>query len=273
MNTRYLNSPDNGLWRQNTDSIKINYYNFSTMFPVQFKNKDAFIFSPYYEQWEISSYYTFKTKSWALPVSFLKNFKNNKWSLLATVIVRANKETAYNAGRGRFTNYFYQYGGAIIGSYKIDSSLTVKAGFYYNKEFFGNFYMPLLGIDWRINARNNLFGILPGNLSFEHRVTKSFYYGAVFRAVTTSYKLFINDPCFNDCSTKGSFRLDDNQLAVYADIYLTKKIVLNGEFGHSVLRKISFITIGDRIGKSTFSLSKKDNLFFKIALAYRLRFR
>jgi hypothetical protein len=167
INTRYLNSPNNGIWRQNEEKIKINYYNFSTTLPLQFKNKNAFIFSPYYEQWEISSYYKFKTKSWALPLSFLKNFKNNKWSLLATVIVRANKETAYNAGRGDFANYFYQYGGAVIGSYKKDGSLTFKAGLYYNKEFFGNFYMPLLGIDWKLNGRNNLFGVLPGNMSLQ----------------------------------------------------------------------------------------------------------
>lgn len=272
INTRYLNSPDKGIWRQKNEEIKMKYYNFSATVPLQFKNKDAIILSPYYEQWELKSYFKFKTGSWVLPVSYLKNFKNSKWSLLTTFIARSNKESAFNSGY-HFDKGFYQFGGAVITSYKKDSSLTFKFGLYYNKEFFGNFFITLAGIDWKINNKNNLFGVLPGNLTFEHRVTKWFYYGAVFRAYTNSYRLFINDPCFSDCTLKGSFRIDDNQLASFADFYLTKKIVINAELGHSVLRKISFVTIGEQIGKSSSPLSKKDNLFFKIALAYRLRFR
>ena len=49
--------------------------------------------------------------------------------------------------------------------------VSFKFGLYYNKEFFGNYFMPLIGLDWKIDAKNNLFGVLPGYMIFEHRVT------------------------------------------------------------------------------------------------------
>lgn len=83
--------------------------------------------------------------------------------------------------------------------------------------------MPLAGIDWRINARNNVFGILPGNLAWEHKVTGRFYFGATFKAITNSYLSGVlnNNSYF--------MRIDDNQLAIYADVYVAKHIVLTLE--------------------------------------------
>ena len=76
--------------------------------------------------------------------------------------------------------------------------------------------MPLAGIDWKINARNNLFGILPGNLTYEHKINEHFYYGANFRAITNSY-----------AKSNGYWLIDENQLGLHLDTYLTKNLVLN----------------------------------------------
>ena len=84
--------------------------------------------------------------------------------------------------------------GAILDSYKKKQQLTWKLSLYYNMELSGEYFVPLIGIDWRIDKNNNLFGVLPGNLVFEHKVNHWFYCGADFNAITNTYDAgFINN--------------------------------------------------------------------------------
>lgn len=259
INARYLyNFKNNG--------EGFNHYNLSTTLPIVFKkSKDAFILSPYYEHWDISiGNRDYNLNGLVLPVSFFKNL-TKQWSLLATVIVRSNYEESSKENSK-------QYGGAIIASLKQSAKKTYKFGMYYNREFFGSFIMPLLGLDFNLSDKDNLFGVLPGNLTFEHKVNKSFYYGGTFRAITNSYLLFQVDPGFSP-DFKDFLRIDDNQLAMFADLYLTNNILLNAEMGHSVLRKIrrGF----ERHNKTTYSNTafNSDQFFAKLSLGYRIRLK
>ena len=74
----------------------------------------------------------------------------------------------------------YQFGGYAIANYKKNARLTYKMGVYINGDFFGLFVIPLLGIDWQINEKDNLFGVLPASLNYEHKLNNHFYTGAVF---------------------------------------------------------------------------------------------
>jgi len=148
----------------------------------------------------------------------------------------------------------------------------LKFGIYYNKEFFGNYFMPLAGIDWQINDKNTLFGVLPGNFVFEHKVSKSFRYGSAFRALTNSYRLETTDPCGNgDCTGQNYLRIDDNQLGAYADTYLSKRIVLSAESGYTILRRYRFGFKGESIHQKTDYYC--DNFYFRASLVYRMALR
>ena len=58
----------------------------------------------------------------------------------------------------------------------------------------------------------------------------------------------------------------------YADIYLTPKLIVNIEGGHTILRKIRLENLsGD--GKKYDDLDVNDNLYIKAGMDYRLRFR
>jgi hypothetical protein len=119
---------------------------------------------------------------------------------------------------------------------------------------------------------NNLFGVLPGSMVFEHKVSRKFYVGSSFRALTNSYRLQTIDPCFSgDCSAKEYLRVDDNQLGIFADTYLSKKIVLTAETGYSILRKYRFGLKGQSIHLR--NDYKNDNFYCRASIAYRLRFR
>jgi hypothetical protein len=187
----------------------------------------------------------------SLPISFLKTLNNPDWSIISTVIIRKN-------GYSISMNDNWQIGAVLIANFKANENLKYKLGLYVNKEFFGLFVMPLLGIDWEISKKTNLFGVLPGNLTLEHKVNKKIYAGACFRAITSSYRL-----------DTGYWRINENRLGAFIDIYLAKKLVLNAEAGHSVLRKVT-TGVKDQY-KIDWSLN--DNTYFKIAFAYRLRFR
>ena len=252
-NIKYTNSPNTGLLNQNKNDVKIQYYGIGTNIPLQFKNKkDAVIFSPFFETWssKINNNKRQNYYSVALPVSLSKTIPNTKWSFLLTGIVRMNDSSINKKTT-------MQVGGAFIISNKRNENLTWKLGLYVNNELFGLFVMPLAGIDWRINARNNLFGILPGSLTYEHKINEHFYYGANFRAITNSY-----------AKSNSYWRIDENQLGLYLDTYFNKKLVLNIEVGHSLFRKIR--TGEKHISKVDAKVS--DNLYIKVAFAYRVRF-
>ncbi len=253
LNLKYTNSPDAGLLNQQKNAVNIDYFSIGTNLPVQFKNKKgALIFSPYFEKWsqQINGNKQQHYYGIGLPVTLSKSIPHSKWNILLTGIIRMNDSSIYkNAGM--------QVGGAFIAAYKKSTTFTWKLGVYMNDENFGIFVMPLLGIDWRITSRDNLFGILPGNLTYEHKINKHFYYGANFRAITNSY-----------AKTNGYWRIDENQLGIYLDTYFYKNLVLNIEAGHSLFRKI-------RTGVkdvSKYDADVNDNLYFKLSLAYRVRF-
>jgi hypothetical protein len=255
INVHYCKSPDIGFFQHNRKATELNYFNASTTLPVLFHNKkDAIIFSPYFEQWEakIKGVNSFRKNHFGivLPVSFLKSI-DSKWSILATPIIRIN-DTAF----GSKSNW--QFGGALVGSHKsLDGKFTYKFGVYINEDLFGLFLMPLLGIDWQINSKTNLFGLLPGKLILEHQLKKSLYYGAAFRAFTNSYT-----------DLNHYWRVDENQVGIFADWYVSKKVVFNIEAGHSVFRKIR---TGTR-NKIRTDWQANDNVYLKFGLAYRIRF-
>lgn len=226
--------------------------------PVKIKklNENSFLLiSPYYEQWNLDSAETEhiypKVQSIALPVGLILPFNTSKWSLTVIPVARWN-------GEQLFAENTFQFGGATFASYARKPDQKFRIGVYANAEFFGLFIIPLLGCDWRIDEKNYLFGVLPGRLTYEHQWNTKFYWGATFRAPTSSYRL-----------SDGSFiRIDDNQLSLYADYYPAKHLCVTLEAGYGILRKI-------RTGVDTKEYTSKinwgDGPFIKCSASYRIR--
>jgi Domain of unknown function (DUF6268) len=263
----YAYTPAKGIGEK-TDPITCHYYSANITLPLEIKKGgDAVIVNPFIEHYkgEMNSG-SFHVSSAGAALAFLKKSSSKKWSLLSTLIIRQNKATQKKADDS------WQYGGALITTWQKKASLSLKFGLYYNKEFFGNFFVPLAGIDWRINEKNNLFGVLPGNLTYEHQFSKNIWSGFVFRSITNSYRLPVADPCFSgDCTGKNYLRINDNQLGVYTDMQLFSKLILNIETGYSILRNYRFGFRGDHSDQK--SDHKSDNFYLRAMMAYRLRLR
>ena len=254
---RYISSPAKAPSTKDPVASPLNYFNISFSAPFQFNDKkDAIVLTPFIERWQTSadSVHVFNRFHYglALPVSLLVPIGHSNWNLLTMAILRMNDADVNWSGE-------CQIGGAVIASYKKTATLTYKIGAYINGDFFGLFFMPLLGIDWQINERESLFGVLPASLTYEYKLNKHFYTGAVFRTFTNSY---------HD-SGNNYIRIDENQLGLFFDTYVGKNTLLNLEAGHSVLRKI-------RSGphdEINYPWNNQDNFYFKVMIAYRLRLR
>jgi hypothetical protein len=176
-------------------------------------------------------------------------------------IPRWNGETAIQFSDG------FQAGGAALLTYKKNSALQFKFGLYYNSEFWGGNFIPLFGLDWKINKKQRLFGILPGYLTYENRINSRFSWGGNFRTFTNSYKLQNSSPVPSDADF---VRVDDNQLGAYTDFYLSPKLVLNAEAGYSILRKVR--TGYGKTSNDDFSVLSKNNApYLRLTLQYRIR--
>jgi hypothetical protein len=250
VNIKYTGSP---LLNPSSAKTILNYANASLQLPVKLKNADIIIISPFVEKWTAEvkdeqsrqSYYGI-----SLPVTYLKNLKSGN-SIITMAVVRMNDEQIDH-------NAKLQVGGAALFVKKRSESLSWKFGVYANGDLFGLFIVPLAGIDWKINEKSNLFGVLPANLTYERKLNGRIYYGANFRTFTNSY-----------AKDTGYWRVDENQLGAFGDFYFTKQLLLNLEAGSSILRKLRSRTQGKAIDQ----WNVNDNLYIKIGMAYRMRFR
>ena len=223
--------------------------------PVKLKEKTYLLFSPYYENWQIDSasvhHILPSLHGVVLPVGILFPLKNKKWSMLLTAIVRSNAEKLFSANT-------LQYGAAGFISYEKAAGKKIRLGAYMNTDFFGFFFMPLLGADWQMNKNNYFFGLLPGRFTWEHKLNSRWYTGITFRAITSSYRL-----------QNGKYvRIDDNQLSAFVDAYPAKRICITLEPGYGILRKLRMGT-----EKRTYFSNDDwgDGWFIKLSGSYRIR--
>jgi len=224
--------------------------------PLKLTNNGFFVISPVYEKWNIDSAsndtWLPQVSSIALALSAVIPLDKDHWTITVSAIPRFNGEELNSENN-------FQFGGVLLAAYKKKETLKYKFGVYANKEFFGLFIVPLVGIDWRIDKRNNLFGVLPGRLSFEHQLSTHFYTGATFRAITNSYML----------SNGNYLRIDDNQLSGFLDCYVTKHVVVTGEAGYGIMRELRS---GNGYNKHYLMDYKwTDGLFIKLSASYRIR--
>ena len=85
----------------------------------------------------------------------------------------------------------FQYGAALLIGRKYSDKLRLGTGIYANREYFGWWVLPLLG--WIGPGRMEAgFRILPGSLTWERKLSRKWYHGLSYRALTTSYRILVS---------------------------------------------------------------------------------
>lgn len=232
------------------------------------QGNDKLVVSPFWEEWKANlSEHTApdlpgrvdRLTGLVLPLTWVHELRNDHWKVVLTGIVRRHHINTFERGE-------FQYGGALIATYGRKPSLTWKVGVYANRDAFGLFVLPLLGLDWRIDAKHNVWGMLPGTFHYEHKIFKHFHWGIAFKAFTNSYGLRTGD--FE--------RMDENQLGAFGDLYMFKQIIaVRFEVGHTVLSQYQGGRLDDRyaaLGEGNYVDHRKgDGPYVKMMVAFRVR--
>lgn len=123
----------------------------------------------------------------------------------------------------------WQLGGAVVGGRRISSKLLLRAGAYVNREFFGFYFLPLVGCDWKISDRWRLFGLMPSNIRLQHRLNDKVNIGMSYRSFSNSFRK----------PSGGYVKIYDNHLFAYFDAKVAPRTVLVLEAGYAALRRVS----------------------------------
>jgi hypothetical protein len=252
-NAQYITIPRKDVVGSNTNPSSVNYMSAVIALPIKIKD-DLLIFSPFFERYDLTlNKETGNNQvltSIGMPVTYLKQWKKPEWKTAFVFIPRINSD---------FTTLDrdYQLGGAILAIYKKKENLKYKFGLYYNSEYFGPFFMPLLGLDWKINDRFILYGVLPGSLALEYKFSKVFYGGINFKSITNSYKF----------GRLPYMKISDNHPKLFLDTYLSKNFVISVEAGHTILRKYKTANTSDQFNQNIFN----DGFLLKASLSWRIR--
>jgi len=196
-----------------------------------------------------------------IPIGLQHETRNKKWKLMGLVMPKLSSDFKDKIG-----SYDLQLGAYGLATYIINKKLKIKAGLFYNREFFGNFFVPLFAIDWDATDRLKLYGILPTTYRIEYAIVKQkLYAGLAFKSYTRSYRL--SDA--NHDYVKNA----ELQAKAFVDLYIKKKFVLFAEFGRTInYSPLEYLyqTKTEVLNNPVYS-KIQDAFFFNVGLAFRIR--
>jgi hypothetical protein len=232
------------------------YLNVSAGVPLSLGERKLLLVRMYYEQRnldysdinrEVSLYGT------GLPLTLLLTSRDSAFKHAVTFVTRSNAE------EWRFDEGSFQLAFAYLVTWQVKSNLSLQAGAYYSREFFSDFYLPLVGINWKISPRVNFFGVFPNAMRFEYNLAKNVFIGADFKSVLNSYRSQLPGNAY--------WKVADNQIGLFAEYAVGGKFVLYAAGGNSFLRRVKKRNFGDQ----AFPEITGDQYYLKAGMYYRIR--
>jgi len=271
---QYQNFPANnfGLSSSNTS---MNDWSASIFLPIELKSKNYIICGGQYGLYELHNESDqFSSESLtqiSLTLGGIKKWNDGKWSVMILALPKLSSDMK------NVTSDHYQIGGATVFTYERNDVLKWKFGLYYNTEFFGHFFMPLLGLEYSPTDWFVLSVLGPRTLHAEFKLNPKLYTGFSHKSILSSYK--IGDVDGANYLKEGNPIWGGRQNKLFLDYYLRKSLVVYTEFG---------ITTGRSFGVHDSNLQEEvddptstnvnpiysdvyNNLFFNVGLAFRKR--
>lgn len=254
-----------------TDSVKSKNktgdYFFNLLIPKQYKNDNVLLMGLNYEMLNSSiisdSSYSSKLYYLTLPIGFRFTAKSKKWNIVVMSLQRLASDL-----KDVIDKRDYQYGGVFLHTIIKNEKLKFKYGLYYSREFFGDLFVPLVGVDWKINKRVNMYGVLPSFYRVEFNVIKNkLYTGLGVRFATRSFRL-------SKWQGNDYVRYNERQLKIFADYFVYKNIVLFAELGYNIgqnpLQYQYNTQIEEKMNNPVYN-SVKNYPLINVGLAFRVR--
>ena len=240
------------------EKISLNWFCANLSFPVKINRSNLLVTTVGYEQFQFEGNgnpLTQNFNSIYLPLTVLHTWKDTTWNTSFTLIPKVNSYSPLEVNNNTF-----QAGGAIIATHTISSKFKYSFGGYYNREFFGDYFLPLLGLEWKASERLHVFGLLPNDFTADYRIKKAWHGGLVYKGVTTSFR-------YKSTALTDYLRMEEGQLKLFSDLYIKKTIALNLEAGIIVARSYG-LKYYDQ--PQLYDFSVRESGIFKIGLIYRV---
>lgn len=188
--------------------------------PKVLENGNTFFVRAHYEKLDLKNDSLSATySSITMPLGMQVQLKNPKMKFTGLIIPKIA-----GADLGASFSDVFQIGAYSLFTVTESEKFRYKFGLYYNREFFGNFFIPLVGIDWKVSDRFTIYGTLPNSMKFSYAVAPSrVNAGLAFRSLTRSFR-------GEDVNT--FVRYNELQFKTFFDFYITKKNVVFVEGGY-----------------------------------------
>ncbi len=242
--------------------------NFLNLFvPVKFGKGHVFLFRVNSEKLVLNRSATMNSSyqlySLSAPIGLQLTSKNLKWKYTGIFIAKINSDFKDDLSKDM------QYGGIGLVTRVINENCQIRFGLYYNKEFFGDFFMPLGGIDLKINNKWQMYGTLPSNFRIEYNLYKSWNTGAGFRSFLRSFRL--NNNYNNDF-----IWIRENQFKIYLEGSIYKNLFMSVDIFRSIAYRMPrndyYSVRSNQIEKTGLDVFApfKDNFGFTVGFSFRV---
>jgi len=269
LNVKYQRFPDVPFSVDSQNKLKSNQTEATLFIPLEQKNKDIIMVGGDFTQLSFSTSGANAAHanlfSTCMYLGYDRQLKNEKWRAMALAIPK------YNSDVFKIATEDFQMGGLFMMTYKKTATLKYHFGAYYNREFFGDYFIPLIGIDWRVNQRLNVFGDLPNTMNVEYKFGKAFYAGASMVSVISSYRI-------NGSGTPGMYvregdkNFGHDQVKLFVNAYLAEHMVIFAEAGQTFNRYYELYNKQmDAVSADPVYQRSRKGMFFNVGFAYRYR--
>jgi hypothetical protein len=223
-------------------------------------NLEAFNFSGTHPDFEVKRVYSISpTLGYSTMVS--KNF--NLTALLTPTMNSDYKDVKSSD---------IKFGAIVRGSWKVSDKLTWRGIVGYRRQFYGPQYVALVGMDWKVNEKWQIFGDIPHSLTASYEVNQK---------VNTGFNLFVQNSTYRLNNHDRYFEYNTVNPGLFVERYLSSKWAVRATAAYTLIRNmeiynkndkakafIDFAELGDR--KDPINPEVSPGLAFKIGLSYRI---
>lgn len=195
----------------------------------------------------------FNVEALAFNPAFQHTFRDTTQNLVLSLAVRHYASDETEIGKRTLTP-----SAALLYTKRSSQRFAWKTGMYVSKEFFGIFFLPLLGLDWQAGNRLWVWGILPRHLAADYRLYPAWHLTFSYRGVTDSYRI----------EEKNWLAHFEGQLRFGNEFYIPRTpLVLILETGRSLARNIRYY---DAVQDEQFRPDVTDSWYLRAGLNWRI---
>lgn len=272
VNPRFYYLPK-AVLEESGESIDFSEWRIETALPIELKNGTMLGIKPQYKtvslKGENSAYRDLHLHTIKVPLFAYWKFGESDWSMYADISPKLNSDFK------NINSRHFQIGGMFIVYKERKKDFFWQFGVFYNQETYGPFFMPVFGLDWKINSKDYFGVLLPAYLVYEHRFSRKIYAGFELELSGETFRL-------GDSQYENSFisQLGEDKMTfltephLFLDYYLAKHLVLYLKPGLRLFHRYEHFTEEDqRVVQQEYIEGRlKDSFYIEAGIAFRFRY-